>query len=726
MAETSLQNTNTFSRLGNSLRTQITSAFAIILALLLIIAGVSYFNQVRSGALVDQLVSVDGQIAKLDLETQVAFAKARGIERSYETQFKELGAEEARNTLFAEWERSMDTVNQNLIQADVLRLQSGADSSSTDEILSQLNLYTVRLTEIVGLIELRGHKDTGQEGELRATIHNFEEIIFGTDELQLQVDMLMLRRHEKDFLLRGEQQYVTRVEDQVAEMKQHIAESQFDSDAQATLVALADEYQSRFGRLANSTFRIDRLSREMGLAVNSAQSELDVITQSTLDDQLASQQALDDSNRIFTIAIIVSTVIALLLGVALVVALMRRFSKQIDSLLNVVSRIREGDYDARVDVYSNDELGTTAIALNEMLDTTTGLIQSEAQRDAIQQSVMSLLDEVSSVAEGDLTIEAEVRDDMTGSIADSFNFMIEQLREIIGNVQEATTEVSSSATEIQTTAEHLAIGSESQATQIVDTSAAIDEMSISIQQVSENAALSATVGQQSRANAQIGAKAVSDTINGMGRIREQVETTAERLERLSASSREIGKITKVINDIAERTSILAINASIQASEAGDAGRGFAVVAEEVERLADRSVLASGQITRLVRTIQEETVEVIRSMESTSDEVARGSMLAQEAGDRLNEIEGVSTKLSDLINSISQAAQQQARGSEAIAKSMNDIADVTQQTAAGTKQATTSIGKLAILADELRSSVSQFKIDNTATDDEQALDELETF
>ncbi len=726
MAATSLQNKRTFSRLGSSLRAQIITAFATVLTLLLVIAGISYFSQVRSGDLVNQLVSLDGQIAKLDLDTQVALAEARGIERGYEAQFKTLGAEEARATLFARWEASIDTVNRNLVEADSLRLVSGDADTSTDEILNQLNLYSVRFAEVAGLYELRGHKDTGQEGEMRATIHDFEEIIFASDELQLQVDMLMLRRHEKDFILREEQQYVTRLEERIELMKQHIAESQLDLATQERLVNLADEYQSRFGRLANSTFRIERLTREMGIAIESAQTGLDEVTLNTLTDQEASQAELEQANQLATLVIVVSTVIALILGVVLITALLRRFSKQIESLLAVVGRIREGDYDARVDVYSNDELGTTAAALNDMLDTTTGLIQSESQRDAIQTSVMTLLDEVSLVAEGDLTIEAEVRDDMTGSIADSFNFMIEQLREIIGNVQEATTEVSSSATEIQTTAEHLAVGSESQATQIVDTSAAIDEMSISIQQVSENAARSATVGQQSRANAQIGAKAVSDTINGMGRIREQVETTAERLERLSASSREIGKITKVINDIAERTSILAINASIQASEAGDAGRGFAVVAEEVERLADRSVLASGQITRLVRTIQEETVEVIRSMESTSDEVARGSMLAQEAGDRLNEIEGVSTQLSDLINSISQAAQQQARGSEAIAKSMNDIADVTQQTAAGTKQATSSIGKLAILADELRSSVSQFKIDNS-DNDEQAVDEkLEIF
>lgn len=388
----------------------------------------------------------------------------------------------------------------------------------------------------------------------------------------------------------------------------------------------------------------------------------------------------------------------------------RSIVTQADNLTATIQEIDKGNFDARATAMSEDELGQFATALNGMMDRTLSFVRTEDERDDLQNAIFGMLEELTQLAEGDLTVTATVDDSMLGAVADSFNFMIEQLREIIGNVQNATEEVSSSASQIQLTAETLARGSEAQASQIVDTSAAIDEMSLSIQQVSENAALSAIVGQESQANAQIGSKAVSDTIAGMGRIREQVETTAERLERLNASSREIGKITKVINDISERTSILAINASIQASEAGDAGRGFAVVAEEVERLADRSVLASSQINRLVRTIQDETIEVIRAMELTSTEVARGSRLAQEAGERLDEIESVSSQLSDLIQSISQSAQQQARGSEVIAKSMNEIADVTQRTAAGTQQATSSIGKLAILADELSDSVSQFKID----------------
>lgn len=425
--------------------------------------------------------------------------------------------------------------------------------------------------------------------------------------------------------------------------------------------------------------------------------------------EVSRQEILSPVNRTLALVAIASLLGFLATAVAVWLISQKTVIAPIEQFIGTFGEFSEGDYSKRIAIDSSDEFGEMAVSLNSMLDETASLIQSDDERSKLQNSIITLLDEVSAVAEGDLTAEAEVRSDVTGAIADSFNFMIEQLRDIIDNVQSATIEVTTSANQIQATAQMLTTGSESQATQIIDTSAAIDEMSVSIQQVSENAARSATVGEQARENAQLGSQAVKATIGGMDRIRDEVAQTAERLGRLEASSREIGKVTKVINDIAARTSILAINASIQASEAGDAGRGFAVVAQEVELLANRSSAASQQINRLVKIIQSETGEVSSAMTSTSREVSRGAHLATEAGQRLDEIETVSTQLSGLIQSISHASQQQARGSEAIAQSMTDIETVTRQTAVGTKDANESIRKLAQLAVELRDSVSQFKI-----------------
>ena len=384
-------------------------------------------------------------------------------------------------------------------------------------------------------------------------------------------------------------------------------------------------------------------------------------------------------------------------------------TEPISHIMDLFSQIGMGNYEARAEVTTGDEVGAMATSLNAMLDNTLTLIQTREERDAMQSSIMKLLDEISGVAEGDLTAEAEVTADISGAIADSFNLMIGQLRDIISGVQEATLQVSSSANEVQTTAEHLAQGSEAQAMQIADTSAAVEEMAVSIQQVSENATLSATVGEQALANAQQGTQAVQDTIEEMNRIRDQVQETAKRIKRLGESSQEIGEIVQLIGDIADRTSILALNASIQAAMAGEAGRGFAVVAEEVERLAERSTEATKQITTLIRTIQNETNEAVAAMEATTQEVVAGSQLADQAGQALSEIEGVSNRLAELIQSISLASKQQARGSETLAMSMDEISDVTQQTAAGTKQAAVAISSLALLADELRASVSAFKL-----------------
>ena len=425
-----------------------------------------------------------------------------------------------------------------------------------------------------------------------------------------------------------------------------------------------------------------------------------------VDAQVKESAAVYAQGRLIVIGLLG---LAIVLGILMAWAITRGVTRQTGALMSLFSRIGLGDYKSRATVYSGDELGTATRAMNSMLDNTLTLIQSSDEKDQIQHSIMRLLDEVGGVAQGDLTNEAAVTSDITGAVADAFNYMILELRKIIGAVQETTLQVSSSANEIQATTEHLAEGTEAQSMQIVSASAAIEEMAVSIQQVSDNAALSATVADEARATAKEGGIAVAKTIRGMANIREKVQETAKRIKRLGEGSQEIGEIVQLIGDIADRTSILALNASIQAAVAGEAGRGFAVVAEEVERLAERSTQATKRIEALIKTIQTETNEVVASMEDNTREVVAGSELANEAGRALDQIQGVSDRLAELIRTISLASKQQARGSEGLAKSMVDIREVTQQTAAGTKQAAVSISQLAGLADMLGGSVRTFKL-----------------
>lgn len=398
-----------------------------------------------------------------------------------------------------------------------------------------------------------------------------------------------------------------------------------------------------------------------------------------------------------------------LLSLIMVVIINRGIGRQVSSIRAMFTEVNSGNYRARVDVLSEDELGSTAKLLNHMLDNTLSLIQSREERDHIQADIQKLLDEISGVAEGDLTAEAEVTANLTGAIADSFNMMIAELRGIISNVQETTLQVTTSAYEVRLTAEQLAQGSESQSSQIMKAYSSINEMAAQIQRVSASASKAAETAEKALENAMHGAESVQKTISGMNSIRQHVQQTAKRMKRLGESSQEINEILQLIGDITDRTAILALNASIKAANAGEAGKGFATVAAEVEQLAERSQQATKRVSALIKSIQSDTNEAISAMEETTKEVVAGSNLANVAGQKLEQIEDVSSQLAELIQSISKSAQEQSSSSTAVTTSMGDISQVTQQSAVGAQQAARSIRELAEKANELRQSLRRFRL-----------------
>lgn len=364
-------------------------------------------------------------------------------------------------------------------------------------------------------------------------------------------------------------------------------------------------------------------------------------------------------------------------------------------------------------------IGAVAALLSIILVVLLVLSQIRSQRQRYQvtaelnqrnqEAILRLLDEMGSLAEGDLTVKATVTEDITGAIADSVNFAVEALRSLVTTINDTAMHVSTSAQETQATAMHLAEAAEHQAQQITSASAAINEIAVSIDEVSKNSAESADVAQRSVQIASKGAGIVRQTIQGMDSIRDQIQETSKRIKRLGESSQEIGSIVELINDIAEQTNILALNAAIQAASAGEAGRGFAVVADEVQRLAERASGATRRIETLVQTIQADTNEAVTSMEQTTTEVVAGARLAEDAGLALGEIEKVSNDLADLIQNISEAARQQSAAATNISATMNVIQEITTQTSVGAGQTAESIGNLAQLAADLRRSVADFKL-----------------
>ena len=326
-----------------------------------------------------------------------------------------------------------------------------------------------------------------------------------------------------------------------------------------------------------------------------------------------------------------------------------------------------------------------------------------------QQAIMRLLDEISSLGEGDLTVNASVTEDMTGAIADAINYAVDELRHLVTTINDVSSKVAVSAQETQATAVQLAEAAGHQANEITSASDRIGEIASSIEQVSRNSTESAEVAQRSVLIATEGAGVVRQTIQGMDQIRDQIQETSKRIKRLGESSQEIGSIVELINDISEQTNILALNAAVQAASAGEAGRGFAVVADEVQRLAERTSGATRRIEGLVQTIQADTNEAVSSMEQTTSEVVSGARLAEDAGTALTEIERVSNALNTLIKNISIAAHQQSAAATDITQTMGVIRRITGQTSQGAGQTAESLGRLNQLAAELRRSVADFKL-----------------
>ena len=340
-------------------------------------------------------------------------------------------------------------------------------------------------------------------------------------------------------------------------------------------------------------------------------------------------------------------------------------------------------------------------------------IEQSQQNERNQQAILRLLDELGSLADGDLTVEATVTEDITGAIADSINYAIEKLRELVATINETAIMVDSAAKQTESTAVHMARAADNQGREISAATESIVSMAGSIEEVSGNAERSSDVARHSVEVAHKGGEAVRRTIDGMNTIRETIQDTSKRIKRLGESSQEIGNIIELINDIAEQTNILALNASIQASMAGEAGRGFAVVADEVQRLAERSTNATKQIEVLVRTIQTDTNEAVVSMERSTTDVVGGALLAENAGAALDEIEQVSNQIANLVQNISGSARQQAGSAADVTRRTTKLKEISEQTGKATTATAAAISKLSELASQLRQTVAGFTLPSSA-------------
>jgi twitching motility protein PilJ len=380
----------------------------------------------------------------------------------------------------------------------------------------------------------------------------------------------------------------------------------------------------------------------------------------------------------------------------------------VNELAKFSERLAVGDPKARVEVSSTNELGYIADNLNRAVAKVSKAANNQESSDALQRSITELLTVINQVARGDLSLRGKVTNDALGNVADSVNYMLDNFTKVLERVRKAAMEVTACSNNILVAADQMQAGATQQDQEITNTSSAVEELTVSMKQVSNNAEASAEAARRALDAAEQGNRAVRDTLEGMQRIRSSVQATAKKIKSLGDRSLEISEIINVINDITEQTNLLALNAAIEAARAGDAGRGFAVVADEVRKLAEHSRSATKDIAALIKAIQAETNEAVVVMEEGTKEVESGATLADQAGRALDAISNVVRQSAELVQEISLASKQQVRGTEGVAHAMQIISNITRQTSQGTRGTVATVSQLVKLSDQLNDGLAQFR------------------
>ena len=407
-------------------------------------------------------------------------------------------------------------------------------------------------------------------------------------------------------------------------------------------------------------------------------------------------------------------VICLAAGVVLWFVLSNRVMAPVRALVEFSERLSHGDFRTKANVDSADDFGLIAEHLNRAAESSSRAMFNQEAQESLQKSVTEFLTIVSQIARGDLTLRGRVTNDALGNVVDSVNYMLDNFAKVLERVRKAAIDVQSSANEILIASEEMSSGAIQQDQEITNTSSAVEELTVSMKQVSNNAEASAEAARRALDAAEQGNRSVRDTLEGMQRIRASVQATAKRIKALGDRSLEISEIVNVINDITEQTNLLALNAAIEAARAGEAGRGFAVVADEVRKLAEHSRNATKDIAALIKAIQAETNDAVVVMEEGTKEVEIGAKLADQAGKALEAISNVVRQSAELVQEISLASKQQVRGTEGVANAMQIISNITRQTSQGARQTARTVEQLVHMSEQLNEALSQFRISSGGT------------
>lgn len=414
-----------------------------------------------------------------------------------------------------------------------------------------------------------------------------------------------------------------------------------------------------------------------------------------------------------------------LLNLAALALFWQSVSVPLLALHTAMSRFREGQASTRAAVAHQDEIGQMAVAFNTLADQVAAnqaVLADEAgrqnlevqlqrqEKEQLQQEVINLLLEIEGAQRGDLTVQAPITTGEVGSIADAFNATIASLRQLVLQVRTVANQVGEVAAHSEHSVQQLSAAATAQAAEVVDSLAAVETISHSIEEVAGSAQEAATIAREALLAAQSGDARMDQTVETITAIRGTVAATAKMVKRLAESSQEISQIVGIISGISEKTNLLAFNASIEATRAGEHGQGFRVVADEVRRLAQRVTEATKDIEQLVTNIQQETAQVLQAMEASTSEVVAGTQLVAQTKETLQNLATTSQRIDQFLQSISASTVSQATSSQQVQHQMEDVADIARTTAQETQVVAASLQQLVQGIAQLQTSVSRFRLE----------------
>ncbi len=666
--------------------TKLYTGFGVVLLLLVIVAYMSNSNLSNTTTSFKNLIEDDLFAKSCNANIKSFMLQARRSEKDFllrkELKYKEK-VEEAINNLNAETQVLL-AVEQ---EADN---KMGIDDANS--IFKYADIYLLNFKKLVKAWKIKGlDQNSGLQGKFRKAAHELAKIIESTNTLQLQVNLLTIRKHEKDYLMRKDEKYITKNINEIATLKLNTTTSKLTGNDKKAIKIAAETYERDFLALIEQDKIIVAETENMRDAIHNLEPIIEkgykrasnkAVAKTTTTINTAYSQARNP---------IILSILALIFGSFIAFYVAHIISKPIKKISSIADDIALGNINHDIDIKSNDEIGMLANSFRMMI--------------AYMKELAQVAD---SIAHNDLSVTFTPKSEHD-TLGQSFKTMLKSLSAVIQQINNSSTQVASAATEISSSSDQVAQNASNQEMQISQITTAIEEMAATIVETSQNASEATNGAQTASDTAGEGGQIVGETIEGMNRIASVVQESAKNIHQLAESAKQIGEIISVIDDIADQTNLLALNAAIEAARAGEQGRGFAVVADEVRKLAERTGKATGEITKMIKGIQTGTEDAVKSMDQGSIEVNSGRELVDKAGDSLSHVMQNSQEVMNMILQIATATEEQSAAAEEISKNIEMVSTATRESATGAEQSSAAAVQLSQNAEELQNIVGKFKL-----------------